>query len=302
MVYCRNPKQLCDFFETHGCLIRNKSTEIKFGVRISIDLYEINDYALNLLKIFNEQPLNTNNYADLDGTLRAGCLEDATIYSNAKILCSKLNLTIITNNVDYTPEAIHKQICKLNIDNNRLITPLVKIKKIIGKYPYIHANEDIRKYLGHINLVVTENIITNIDKYDCVVICKDMFDSGINNIAVLKYLINRLNKIYVYEFFNNGQLNKCHSNPYKLNISVPYFGDFLKLINFKGEIIDFGKTSHIDNNLGIMIGDVMETDGVMCQKNNGIFIHISNDDTPLRWYGDHFKVGHIDKLLSMIHS
>ena len=149
MVYCKNPKQLCEFFESHGCLIRNKSSEIKFGVRISIDLPEVNDYAINLLKIFNEQNHIQNNYADLDGTLRAGCLEGACLYKNAKLLCDKLALTVITNNVDYTPDEINKQIAELNLGEKRLITPLTRMKKLIGKYPFVHGNESIQKFLGH---------------------------------------------------------------------------------------------------------------------------------------------------------
>jgi histidinol-phosphate aminotransferase len=300
MLYVRNTKLLCKYFEKAGLLIRDKSSEIPYGIRILIDIPEINDIVLQLLKDFNSKDGNLyvkskNNYSDLDGTIRNG----SEIFNHSNTLLEQLNATVITNNVDFVPTEILQQISQLKLDENKLITPLANVKKIINekKYtPYIIGSLQVQTYLNHIPLLISNNKILNIDDYDMVVVCGDVFAGGINYVGILKYLLNKIGKIYVFEIFDFGPLYDCINEPFDIPIYVPYIGDFLKLIDFHGEVIDFGKVSYRDPNFGIMIGDVYNTDGILCQKNNGLFIYILNDNSPLKWVGTHFTVGNVNIL------
>jgi histidinol-phosphate aminotransferase len=288
LVYVYNPKDLCNFFESHAISIRDKSSEINFAVRISISRPDINNKVLDLLKQYNNEKVTKNNYIDLDNTLRNGSSHNSHLFKSAINVLNKTSARIITNNVDYTKEELVRQ---TGLEDYILITPIESIKKVIEDekhIPYIIGEKNIKEFLGHRDLDISE--------YTIFVVCGDLFEGDINTIAKHKVILNRLNKIYVFEFFNSNHISKCSNKPIKLDVHVPYFGKYLELIEFKGEIINFGKNSCEDPHFGLMIGDTLETDGEVCFKNNGLFVHVLCDNSPLKWNGKYFTVGNVDIL------
>lgn len=287
LVYVYNPKELCNFFESNKISIRDKSSEIKFAVRISISRPEINDKVLELLRQYSTINMK-NNYIDLDNTLRNGSSHNSQLFKSAMNVLNKTSARIITNNVDYTKDELIRQ---TGLNKYIFITPIESIKKIIDDakhIPYIVGEKNIKDFLGHRELDIAE--------YTIFIVCGDLFEGDINTIAKHKVILNRLKKIFVFEFFNSNHISKCSNKPIKLDVHVPYFGKYLELIEFKGEIINFGKNSYKDLNFGLMIGDTLETDGEVCFNNNGLFIHILCDNSSLKWNGKYFTVGNIDIL------
>jgi hypothetical protein len=136
--------------------------------------------------------------------------------------------------------------------------------------------------------------------YDELIICGHIFSETTQNIAVILHLLSRLSKIYVYENYKYGLLSDITEHTLKYDIKVPYIGCLLKYFNYTGDIIEFGKITYKDLNFGIMIGDSEEMDGKCCEKNNGLFIHILSDESPLRYMTNHYTVGNIDILYDSI--
>jgi hypothetical protein len=293
LVYVHDPKGLCAYFESHKISIRDKSAEIKFAVRISISIPPVNNTVIELLKQYNNRSFAKTNYIDLDNTLRNGSSHDSKLFSTSIQMLDKMNAAIITNNVDFTK---NKLVSQTGLTNYNFITPIESMKILLDSHqhiPYIVGTDSIKEYLGHV-------IGKNIDDYTIFVVCGDLFEGDINTLAERKAILNRLKKIYLFEHFESGHISKCSNNPINIDVDVPYFGKYLKLIEFTGEIINFGKNSYRDENFGIMIGDTLETDGQMCFDNNGLYIHILKDDSALKWNGKYFTVGNIDILHNSI--
>jgi hypothetical protein len=229
-----------------------------------------------------------NNYIDLDNTLRNGSNKNSKVYKHAEKLIKLFNAKILTNNCEYLPKTLLEQV-NLNAD---IITPINILQQNLNKSFIVGTNE-IKIYLNHY-------ITNDPDDYDELIICGHIFSETTQNIAVILHLLSRLSKIYVYENYKYGPLSDITEHTLKYDIKVPYIGCLLKCFNYTGDIIEFGKITYKDPNFGIMIGDSEETDGKCCEKNNGLFIHILSDESPLRYMTNHYTVGNIDILYDSI--
>lgn len=241
---------------------------------------------------------NKNNYVDLDNTVRNGSSKDSKVFDHAKAFIDYFNCTILTNNCDYFPDELKSHI-KMDVP---LICPLTNIKKIIDEkklIPLVIGKPSIKKYLGHID-IPEHPTVDDLHRYNAVIIYGNIMSEPIKTIGIATYLIKKLQTVYIYENFEYGPLSEMVEETLPFEIEIPFIGAYLKMINYSGEIIDFGKISLSDANFGIMIGDVLCTDGEVCKKNNGLFFHILKDESPLKWNGKYFTVGNIDILYESI--
>jgi hypothetical protein len=227
-----------------------------------------------------------NNYIDLDNTIRNGSTKESPIYKNAYKLIKLLCATILTNNAYKLPEEI---LGDLKMPDVLIITPIHNVK--VGKTPFIIGNKPIKEYLGHQDLD-----ISRIGEYTDVIICHNIFNESITTLGIVRYLIERLQTVYIYENLEFASIEESIEAKFPLDISVPFTGSFLKMIEYKGNIIDFGKINFKDHRFGVMIGDLLETDGEVCFRNNGVFIHILGDESSFEFNGKYFTVGNVDIL------
>lgn len=282
-IYTYNPKEVAEYFYKRGFIVREKSSEIPFSIRISVSTPELNNMFLDEIELYNST-FTRINYIDLDNTLRIGN-KGNDLYRKSRNIVTNLNAKIITNNTHDTPDDILKLI---DIDC-KIITPLTILN---DRYPdckfFVIGNNKVKKYLQSDSN--SENVV----------LCSNIFlESALTQAIVTKLTSGK--KIYTAEVLDTNPINemiKIDNSHNLANINIADNGIFLKII--KAENIDFGKTSFIDNQMGLMIGDTLETDGFMCFNNNGLFIHILKNNDELKWNGKYFTVGNIDILYNHI--
>lgn len=223
-----------------------------------------------------------NNFIDLDNTLKI----NSVIFRHSLDLIKILNATILTNNCDLPPTQL------LFSEHTEVISPINNAKTIILREqlkPFIIGLPEIKEYL---NFVKSDDL----KYYDSIFICGHLLKENITNIAIFIELIKRINAIHVYENFYEEKLSETEDHNLSIDVKIPYIGKLLEIFDYKGQIIEIGKNSYKNDNFGIMIGDRLDTDGYVCEKNNGLFIHILNNDSNMHWNGMYFTVGNVDIL------
>ena len=135
--------------------------------------------------------------------------------------------------------------------------------------------------------------------YNMIVITSNIFNENITEISKVTFLIEKIKQVYVYELMLYCYTDECNNSNNKYNVLVPSNGIFIKSImeNYPDiKIFDYGKNTFQDKNMGLMIGDTIETDGDVCFRNNGLFVCVLNNENPLTFNGKYFEVGNIDIL------
>ena len=289
-IYTYNTKRLCEYLYNKGFIVRDKHSEIPNSIRVSVSTSIINNLFLDELLLYNLTINKRNNYIDLDGTLRKDSFSNKT-YDQSTNIVKKLKATILTNNASYLP---HDLVSQVSLNNVRIITPLTTIKKIIteNKYvPYVVGSNQVKKYLNHTT--------TDISMYNMIVITSNIFNENITEISKVTFLIEKIKQVYVYELMLYCYTDECNNSNNKYNVLVPSNGIFIKSImeNYPDiKIFDYGKNTFQDKNMGLMIGDTIETDGDVCFRNNGLFVCVLNNENSLTFNGKYFEVGNIDIL------
>ena len=112
-IFVENPKYVCYLFQKNRISIRNKDSEIKGAIRISIAPLDIMKRVIKILQMCLRFKNKNTWIFDLDGTLRKYSKLTSEVYLGAKKMLNNSNwkTIIITNNMVDNISDIKNQMC-----------------------------------------------------------------------------------------------------------------------------------------------------------------------------------------------
>lgn len=295
LIFAKDPKKICDIFESLGIMIRDKSSEIPGAIRIGMSHRKVQEDVLGVIRAINWKSLLRNNGAiyDLDNTLRSGSNSWNPLYEDSLKLLKKNDL-IVTNNGRYTSEELSAQ---TGIPRDMINSPIdraisIPNKKILIIGPESLQISDQNVYFGSVSYWYPDHSF-DMNSFDLVIV------TYINNMQIIhdlsqvpgKILYTDSNEYCPRSDYNNRDKDQDH----KKDTKCLDLGSIIPRL-FPSAILFDKVTSRSlipKNDPKILIGDSDKSDGLLASKLGCLFIKIipapNQDQDPKKNKGIVFK-------------
>jgi histidinol-phosphate aminotransferase len=277
-----NPKYVYKMFQKNRISVRDKSSEIKGALRISIAPMDIMKRVIKILQMCSGFRNKTTWIFDLDFTLRQGSKLSSKVYPGSTKLLNNLfwkTVIIITNNmVDSIPDIKNQllfdgDIIRAKIPEGIVLAHEAKLQDL--------DNENIKG----------------------VCIAKNVLDTTSEQWAIVAKILSRTKLLYSVENNMSSTLSMMGETSFYGNEELPDCGTFIDIFmktipNLSFKVI--GKPNlcldDINSETSILVGD-SETD-LMQAENLGIdFIKVNDNQYDFPFYnGRYYEIQDVDKL------